>query len=339
MKKSRILLTLIFLTPLISCVNTGTFYSIPKTATDFHLTPSELTTKYSDIRDFHPEHRNLAVPTPTFEDIPSEWGEPIQKKREWLDFGATYSMLLGLGAIAAQGFDPVVTGIILGTGLILAPRPPETYTWKNGNYEVDATFSTRSFGSTKYLGYWKWKSTELTSSLTPTDWLAARDRSQYFYRFGYSTGGDTIARYDDGEKAYGISRNTMIAMGYKYHIPDLSLNLKLSGGIEYSGINFLANGPHLIQYPLEIVADYNINTLPINLGIGFGYMYSPVVREGLENGEDLHLNNALSFITQIEYKKFSSGGFGFQYEFIDFKRRDGGYINGDNISIYLSRYF
>lgn len=324
--------SIILLISLAGCVQKIPFNSIPQNEEDFFLSKSEIIENYADIKKYHPNYLEPSLRRPTFVELREKWNDPNFSKKEYFKLGVGYGGSLGLAYIMAQGFDPVLSSILVGSLFITNPRPLETYTWKKGKYRIDATFFNYYFGSTQYLRSWNWSVKDESETEEYSDWLTPKSENQLFFGMSFSHGGDAIAEYKNGDEAYGISRNTMFSLGYKFSLPEYSSNIKLSAGIEYSGLTLPESSPKLVQYPIEIIFERRVYNSSLYGGLGLGYIVDPVIH--IENSNNISLGSTYSIITQIEYKIHSSSGVGFRYEFISY-----GNLNGNNISVFLNSYF
>jgi hypothetical protein len=126
---------------------------LPTTSEAFHTPPDQLRAEYPEIVEYEKPFRGFIVNTPYRQQLISAWGEPDEKKADWVypvTMGAT---LVGCGFF----FGPVPALITAGLVIAIRPNTFEYYYWRKDDYCIEAKFDYAIVNVYKEnLIYWKW---------------------------------------------------------------------------------------------------------------------------------------------------------------------------------------
>jgi len=132
------------------CASKRNFAELPKDAADFKLPAKSLEQKYPEINLYKKGSFKLGRCSPV-EQLEEKWGKPDEVNTVWMQVP-----LLVLPIIFIDG---VTTGGLIGTAMVygMAPKQPQHYIWKKGNYSIDAYVGVDIFCDyEKVVRYWDW---------------------------------------------------------------------------------------------------------------------------------------------------------------------------------------
>jgi hypothetical protein len=127
---------------------------IPHDDQDFRLPIEELKAKYPEISVYEKKGFSFGYRTPIKEVI-DQWGEADKQSIQLLPHGLMLTAIT-TGGIASGG----ITGPLIGTVIVLGmyPVPASVYSWKKGDYVIEAVVDSSIFGGyMKRLWFWEWK--------------------------------------------------------------------------------------------------------------------------------------------------------------------------------------
>ena len=132
------------------CSSKANFAHTPTKQADFTKPMETLKQEYSDIEEYD---RIFASPknAPKLAELEEKWGEP-EKTTQWLGFGFSIGVLIACAVVVSPA---------MLTLYLLNPMPSEQYTWKKGNYTINAQGRKGAF--VRYeetIGSWEWESNE-----------------------------------------------------------------------------------------------------------------------------------------------------------------------------------
>ena len=331
MKKSILFLT-VFL--LCSCAAKKPIVEIPKSESDFTMSPTEILKTYPSIKENSPEYiTDAKAKIPPYSTFEQQWGTPVSKQKEWgqyiarvgFNFGLTYSALSEIST-AWPIFGAIFT--------LPTPTPNQTYTWDKGDYSIDVTFTDLMFGNEKEPLYWKWRKKGDEASLLPNP-----KKRPFYFMLGYTTGGDDAFVSSDGSSLYSIGFGTTLMLGYEFQLPyDNGYSIKVESGIKYTGIGIPQAGAHLVENPINTIVATRVLDEPVYLGLGMGYKVSPTLYGG-QGQSTTKLDNAISGIIQLEYKSTSKASVLFRYEYLNYTNSTLSKIKANNFGTYVAYYF
>ncbi len=319
---------------LCSCIVKKPIVEIPKDASDFTMTPSEMLKTYPSIKENNREYildaKSKIPPYSTFE---QQWGAPVSEKNEWAQYIAKVGGNFGLG-YAALGELSTSWPLFGAIFTLPAPTPNQTYTWDKGDYLIDVTFTKLIFANEKEPLYWKWRKKEDGASLLPHP----KERPFYFM-LGYTSGGDDAFFSNNGSTVHSIGFGTTLMLGYELQLPyENSYSIKIESGIKYTGFVIPQAGARLVENPINILFATKVMNDPVYLGLGMGYKVSPTLYGG-KGQNTTKLDNAISGIIQLEYKSTSKTSVLFRYEYLSYTNSALPKIKANNFGTYLAYYF
>lgn len=328
------LITVLFIS---GCTITPTYETIPKTEEDFQLSKDEILKKFPAIADHHIENTGESSKhIPTYNDLVDKWGEPVSERAEWFQHFWRLAHLSGMGYTVADGFNDLFF-IFEGVVLAIAPFPPKTYTWKKEHYNIEATYINAPFTDDKHCIHWNWKVKNENNS---TNILPKKLDRGFYFRFGYSSGGERVFQVKNSTEIKSIGFGTTLQLGYEYQFSSNSSDkIKLASGLKYSGFLMPAFGSRLVEYPVDAVYFKKAPKLPLNLGVGIGYKISPTIHNFSDNQNNFKLDNAFSLIFELESSIWHKNDSSFRYEFLKYSGDGINDIRGNNFSLFFNHYF
>ena len=153
LKFSLLSLLTVFMT---GCITTIPIQRLPTSVEAFRASPDQLRTEYPEITEHGPLFKGVngvAIHTIGAKQLISTWGEPDQKKADWVYPTAMGATLVGCGFL----FGPVPALITAGVVIAIRPYPFEYYYWRKADYCIEAKFEYSIVNA--YDGsmvYWKW---------------------------------------------------------------------------------------------------------------------------------------------------------------------------------------
>lgn len=135
------------------CITTTSIQKLPTTTEAFRTPPDQLRADYPEIAEYEKVFRGFIVNTPYEKQLISAWGEPDQKKMDWVYPSTMGATLIGCGFL----FGPVPALITTGIAVTIRPYPFEYYYWRKDDYCIEAKFDHAILNA--YNGsmiYWKW---------------------------------------------------------------------------------------------------------------------------------------------------------------------------------------
>jgi len=330
--KKLILFLTVFL--LCSCVAKKPIVEIPKSESDFTMSPTEILKVYPSIKENSLEYiADATSKIPPYSTFEQQWGTPVSKQKEWAQYIARVGYNFGLGYSALGELTtswPVFGAIVT----LPAPTPNQTYTWDKGDYSIDVTFANLMFGNGKEPLYWKWRKKGDETSL-----LTAPKKRPFYFMLGYTSGGDDAFFSNNGSTVHSIGFGTTLMLGYELQLPyENSYSIKIESGIKYTGFIIPQAGARLVENPINVLVATKIMDDPVYLGLGMGYKVSPTLYGG-QGQNTTKLDNAISGIIQLEYKSTSKTSVLFRYEYLSYTNSALPKIKANNFGTYLAYYF
>jgi hypothetical protein len=150
MKYCLLCLVTVFLA---GCITTAPIQKLPTTLEAFRAPPDQLRAEYPEIAEYEKTIRILEINIPYANQLVTAWGEPDQKKTDWLYPGTMGAFLVGSGFV----FGPAPALITAGMIFAIRPFPFEYYYWRKGDYCIEARIDRAILHAYKEsLVYWKW---------------------------------------------------------------------------------------------------------------------------------------------------------------------------------------
>jgi hypothetical protein len=138
------------------CASSRALGKLPTGPQDFNLSENEIKDKFPEISIYEKgKLKNVFGYCTPIKEVITLWGEPDDKKANWLRYHIPALGAVAVGSIAGGG----IVGASVGTVIVLgmSPAPFQIYTWHKGNYVINVNIDTTIFcGYMKRLLYWEW---------------------------------------------------------------------------------------------------------------------------------------------------------------------------------------
>ena len=310
------------------------FKSIPKSDDDFRLPPQELTQRFSDVRQYSPEHGSAELFNfPVAEELIGSWGPPDKSTVDRaLQYGnaADFS---GIGLWFSGGAPEILLPLMAFTGYMILTQTPEILTWNKADYSVDV--HTIKQNGAQRVTYWDWKH---TSSGVTAPVFAPDIGIAPIFKFDWSFG-PRFFESDFEANDPGLNGGFSLGIGVRNPtlLPrtdtEISVGWRTNGNFDYDS-NRQTNTNRKIgtrSIPIEALAMYRVADSSMRVGGGISaHLNGRFLSNYLP---DEKMDSAIGFIGQLDYSFFPRSAVGLRFEGLRYQTASGRKLNANMIGL------